>query len=217
MGDRELREEVCAIGRRVSDGGFVAAWDGNISARLPNGSFLCTPTMLAKGRLRPDDLCTVDSVGRQLTGPKARTSEILLHLAIYKHRPDVNAVVHTHAPHAVAFAATGTPIPNGVLAEVEYFLGVVPTVPYSTPGTQIFADSVVPYLDRTVALVLANHGVVTFSPTLELACGYTEILDAYCRVLLLSRPLGTPQRLTDSQIGELVALKRKAGYPDPRG
>src|SRR5437879_3512777 len=121
MGDRELREEVCAVGRRVSERGFVAAWDGNISARLADGTFLCTPTMLAKGRLKPDDLCTVNAAGRQLTGPKARTSEILLHLAIYQHRPDVNAVVHTHAPHVVAFAATGTPIPNGVLAEVEYF------------------------------------------------------------------------------------------------
>lgn len=207
---------MCAAGRRVSERGFVAAWDGNISARLSDGSFLCTPTMLAKGRLKPDDLCTVDAAGRQLTGPRARTSEILLHLAIYKHRADVNAVVHTHAPHAVAFAATGTPVPNGVLAEVEYFLGVVPTVPYVTPGTQAFADAVVPHLDRTCALLLANHGVVSFGPTLELACGFTEILDAYCRILLLAKPLGPTTALTEAQIGELLALKQKAGYSDSR-
>src|SRR5436309_3113283 len=156
MGERELREAICDVGRRLHDRGFVAAWDGNISARLPDGTVLCTPTMCSKGRLKSDDLCVVNDAGESVRGPRGRTSEILLHLAIYRHRPDVHAVVHTHAPHAVAFAATGTPVPNGVLAEVEYFLGVVPTVPYLTPGTQAFADSVVPYLDRTVALVLAN-------------------------------------------------------------
>src|SRR5262245_22493927 len=146
MGERELRDAVCDIGRRLHERGFVAAWDGNISHRLPDGSFLCTPTMCPKGRLRPDELCTVDADGRQLGGPRARTSEILLHLAIYRHRPDVRAVVHAHPPHATAFAVTGEPVPNGVLPEVEYFLGTVPTVPYQTPGTAKFAESVVPYL-----------------------------------------------------------------------
>ncbi|HEY1381354.1 MAG TPA: class II aldolase/adducin family protein, partial [Gemmataceae bacterium] len=151
MGERELREAVCDVGRRLHDRGFVAAWDGNISARLGDGTFLCTPTMCPKGRLRPEELCVVDAAGGQLCGPRGRTSEILLHLAIYRHRPDVNAVVHSHAPHATAFAVTGEPVPTGVLAEAEYFLGVVPTVPYALPGTQAFADSVVPFLDRTCA------------------------------------------------------------------
>ena len=138
MGERELREEICDIGRRLHERGFVAAWDGNVSHRLPDGTFLCTPTLCSKGRLRPDELCVVDAAGRQLSGPRARTSEILLHLVIYRERPDVNAVVHAHPPHATAFAVSGTPIPSGVLAEVEYFLGVVPTVPYETPGTARF-------------------------------------------------------------------------------
>ncbi len=217
MGERELREAVCDIGRRLHERAFVAAWDGNISHRLPDGSFLCTPTLCPKGRLRPEELCTVDADGRQLSGPRGRTSEILLHLAIYRHRPDVRAVVHAHPPHATAFAITGEPIPNGVLAEVEYFLGVVPTVPYETPGTAKFAESVVPFLDRTNTLILANHGTVSFAETLERAWGYTEILDAFCRILLLARPLGPPRRLTDAQVAELVALKRRAGYDDPRG
>lgn len=204
------------MGRRLHDRGFVAAWDGNISARLPDGTFLCTPTMCSKGRLRCEELCVVDWAGKQLKGPRGRTSEILLHLAIFKHRTDVQAVVHSHAPHATAFAVAGEPLPTGVLAEAEYFLGLVPTVPYTLPGTQAFADSVAPYLDRTCALILANHGIVTFGPTLELAWGYTEILDAYCRILLLSRSLGGPTNLTDAEVAELLALKRKAGYDDPR-
>jgi L-fuculose-phosphate aldolase len=216
MEESELREAICDVGRRLHDRGFVAAWDGNISARLPDGEFLCTPTMCSKGRLKPDELCVVDAAGSLVRGPRPRTSEILLHLSIYRHRPDVNAVVHSHAPHASAFAIAGEPIPTGVLAEAEYFLGVVPTVPYTLPGTQAFADSVAPYLDRTCALILANHGIVTFGPTLELAWGYTEVLDAYCRILLLSRSLGDPMLLNDKQVAELLELKRRAGYADPR-
>src|SRR5207247_1434674 len=116
--------------------------------RLPDGSFLCTPTMCSKGRLRAEELCVVDALGGQLHGPRSRTSEILLHLSIYRHRPDVHAVVHSHAPHATAFAVAGEAVPTGLLAEAEYFLGVVPTVPYMLPGTQAFADAIVPYLDR---------------------------------------------------------------------
>src|SRR3982074_3573528 len=129
MEKRELREAICDFGRRLHDRGFVAAGDGNISARLPDGSFLCTPTMCSKGRLRAEELCVVDAHGGLLHGPRARTSEILLHLAIYHHRPDVCAVVHSPAPPATAFAVAGEPVPTGVLAEAEYFLGVVPTVP----------------------------------------------------------------------------------------
>jgi L-fuculose-phosphate aldolase len=209
MGEQELREAICDVGRRLHERGFVAAWDGNISARLPDGSFLCTPTMCSKGRLVPGELCVVGDAGQQLRGARARTSEILLHLSIYRHRPDVNAVVHSHAPHATAFAISGEPIPAGVLAEAEYFLGPVPTIPYVLPGTKLFADSVVPFLNGACALILANHGAVTFGPTLELAWGYTEVLDAYCRILLLSRAIGPPLILSAAQVAELAELKRR--------
>jgi L-fuculose-phosphate aldolase len=212
VSEQELREAICDVGRRLHDRGFVAAWDGNITARLTDGSFLCTPTMCCKGRLRPEELCVVDGAGNQLQGPRPRTSEILLHLSIYRHRPDVQAIVHSHAPHATAFAVSGKPILGGVLAEAEYFLGRVPTVPYTLPGTQLFADSVRPFLDGTFALILANHGAVTFGPSLELAWGYTEVLDAYCRVLLLAQPLGPPKQLSLAQIAELAELRRRGTY-----
>lgn len=207
MDERELREAICDIGRRLHERGFVAAWDGNISGRLGDDRFLCTPTMCSKGRLVPGELCIVNDTGALIEGPRPRTSEILLHLSIYRHRPDVQAVVHSHAPHATAFAISGEPVPSGILAEAEYFLGKVPTAPYVLPGTQAFADAVVPHLPGTRALLLANHGIVTFGPTLELAWGYTEVLDAYCKILLLGRALGSPHRLTAEEIYQLAKLR----------
>jgi L-fuculose-phosphate aldolase len=135
---------------------------------------------------------------------------------IYRERPDVHAVVHAHPPHATAFAVTGTPIPSGILAEVEVFLGVVPTVNYLLPGTATFAESVVPHLDRTNTLLLANHGTVALGPNLDRAWGQTEILDAYCKILLLARTLGPVATFTSAQIQELLALKRRIGLDDPR-
>ena len=204
------------MGRRLSERGYATSYEGNLSARLPDGTVLCTPTMRAKALLTPADLCTVGLDGRQLSGPRPRTSEILMHLAIYRHRADVAAVVHAHPPHATAFAVAGEPVPNGVLAEVEVYLGVVPTVGYETPGTQKFADLVVPHLDRTNTLLLANHGSVSFATTLEQALAFTEILDAYCRVLLLARSLGGAKTLTQGQVTELLDLKRRMGFADPR-
>lgn len=216
MTERELREELCAVGRRLSQRGYVTSYEGNLSARLTDGSILCTPTMRCKSLLTPADLCTVGPDGGQLCGPRPRTSEILMHLAIYRHRPDVQAVVHSHPPHATAFALTGEPIPNGVLAEVEVYLGVVPTVPYETPGTQKFADAVAGHLDRTNTLLLANHGSVSFASTSEQALAFTEVLDAYCRVLLLARPLGAVRKMSDVQVAELLQLKKRLGFADPR-
>jgi len=139
-----------------------------------------------------------------------------MHLAIYRERPDVHAVVHSHPPHATAFAVAGEPIPNGVLAEMEVYLGVVPTVPYETPGTEKFAALVARHVDRTNTLLLANHGAVSFSATAEKALAFTEVLDAYCRVLLLARPLGSVRKMSDAQVAELLQLKKRLGFPDPR-
>jgi L-fuculose-phosphate aldolase len=216
MDEAALRQAICDIGRRLYDRRLVAAWDGNISARLSDGRIVCSPTMICKGLLQPGELCVVDPSGQQISGPHPRTSELSLHLVIYRERSDVHAVVHAHPPHATAFAVTGTPIPNGILAEVEVFLGVVPTVNYLLPGTTAFAESVAPYLDRTNTLLLANHGTVAFGPNLDRAWGQTEILDAYCKILVLARNLGPATHFTSTQMQELFALKRRIGLDDPR-
>jgi L-fuculose-phosphate aldolase len=216
MTEFQLKEYICEIGRRVYAKGFAAANDGNISVRLNEREVLCTPTMVSKGFLKPADLCKVDYEGKQLAGERKRSSEILLHLAVYKHNPAVKAVVHCHPPHATAFAVAGEPIPKCVLPEVEVFLGEVPIAIYETPGTQKFADTIIPFVKKCNTIILANHGTVTFGPDLEKAYWNSEIIDAYCRILILARQLGRVNYFTDQQTRELLDLKKRLGYDDPR-
>jgi L-fuculose-phosphate aldolase len=212
----QLKEQMCEVGRRVYQKGFAAANDGNISYRLNDREILCTPTMISKGFIKPADLCKVDYEGKQLAGTRKRSSEILLHLAIYKNRPDVKAVVHCHPPHATAFAVAQQPVPQCILPEVEVFLGEVPTAIYETPGTQKFADTIVPHLKSSNTIILANHGTVTFGPDLEKAYWNSEIIDAYCRILILAKQLGSVNYFSQQQTKELLDLKKRLGYDDVR-
>lgn len=216
INDRGLKEEICEIGRRIYDKGFAAANDGNISIRVGENEVLCSPTMICKGFMKPEDICAVDLNGDQIAGTRKRTSEVLLHLAIMKHRPDVKAVVHCHPPHATAFAVAGEPVPQCILPEVEVFMGEVPIAPYETPGDQRFAETVVPFLKSTNTIILKNHGTVSFGKTLEEAYWKTEILDAYCRILLLARQIGDPMYLSEQKSRELLDLKKRLGFDDPR-
>lgn len=214
--DRTLKELICEIGRRVYHRGFAAANDGNISIRVGENEVLCSPTMICKGFMKPEDICAVDLEGNQIAGTRKRTSEILLHLEIMKHRPDVKAVVHCHPPHATAFAVAHEAIPQCVLPEVEVFMGEIPLAPYETPGTQQFAETVVPFLNGTNTVILTNHGTVSFDKDLESAYWKTEILDAYCRILLLAKQLGPINYFTEGQTRELLDLKQRLGFDDPR-
>ncbi len=214
--DRKLKEEICEIGRRVYNKGFAAANDGNISIRVGENEVLCSPTMICKGFMTPDDICAVDLDGNQIAGKRKRTSEVLLHLTIMKQRPDVKAVVHCHPPHATAFAVAGEPIPQCILPEVEVFMGEIPIAPYETPGGQSFADTVLPFLTATNTIILKNHGTVSFGKNLEEAYWKTEILDAYCRILLLAKQLGPVEYLSEKHSRELLDLKKRLGFDDPR-
>jgi L-fuculose-phosphate aldolase len=212
----KIKEQICEIGRRVYAKGFAAANDGNISFRLNDKEVMCSPTMVSKGFMKPDDICKVDMEGKQIAGTRKRSSEILLHLSVYKHRPDVKAVVHCHPPHATAFAVAGVPIPQCVLPEVEVFLGDVPTAVYETPGTQKFADTIVPHLKASNTIILANHGTVTFGPDLEKAYWNSEIIDAYCKILILAKQIGNVNYFNEKQTKELLDLKKRLGYDDLR-
>lgn len=212
----KIKQDICEIGRRLYAKGFAAANDGNITVRISDNEVLCTPTMHSKGFLKPDDISLVDMTGKQLSGNKKRSSEALLHLEIYKRRPDIKSVVHCHPPHATAFAVAREPIPQCVLPEVEVFLGDVPITKYETPGGQAFADTIVPFVDKCNVIILANHGTVSFGEDVEKAYWWTEILDAYCRILMLSRQLGKVNYLDNQQSRELLELKDKWGFADPR-
>src|SRR5215813_11637775 len=216
MNVHQIKLQICDIGRRIYNKGFAAGNDGNISYRLGENEVLCTPTMVCKGFLKPDDLCTCDMEGKQLSGRRKRTSEVLLHLAIMKERPDVKSVVHCHPPHATAFAVAREPIPQCVLPEVEVFLGDVPITKYETPGGQVFADTILPFVKKSNVIILANHGTVSFGESVERAYWWTEVLDAYCRILMLAKGLGRVNYFTEPEAAALLELKGKWGMSDPR-
>lgn len=212
----KIKEEMCEIGRRLYAKGFAAANDGNITYRLSENEVLCTPTMICKGFMKPDDICTVDMEGKQLSGRRKRTSEVLLHLAIMKARPEIKSCVHCHPPHATAFAIAREPIPQCVLPEVEVFLGETPITVYETPGGDAFANTVLPFVHKTNVIILANHGTISYGESVERAYWWTEILDAYCRMLMLAKDLGKVTYLNQQKSQELIDLKTKWGWSDPR-
>lgn len=212
----KIKQDMCEIGRRIYARQFAAANDGNITVRISDNEVLCTPTLQCKGFLKPDDIALIDMEGKQLAGRKKRSSEALLHLEIYRQREDVKSVVHCHPPHATAFAIAREPIPQCVLPEVEVFLGDVPITKYETPGGQDFADTIIPFVKRTNILILANHGTVSYGETVEQAYWWTEILDSYCRMLMLAKQLGNVSYLSGQKSQELLDLKDQWGYKDPR-
>lgn len=217
MDERQLREQICEMGRRMYARGYVAANDGNMSCRLGDGRFLCTPTMVSKGFMSADDICVVDDGGRQLQGRLPRTSEILLHLEIYRELPEVGAVCHAHPPHATAFAVAGVEPPAAVLPEVELFLGEIPLADYETPGSPDFARTILPHLrNKANTILLANHGAVSCDATIERAYWHLETLDSYCQVLLLARQLGQVRQLDVTRLAQLLDLKAALGIADRR-
>src|SRR5687768_6781122 len=202
----KLKQDICEIGRRIYAKGFAAANDGNITVRIGENEVLCTPTMHCKGFLKPEDISTVDMTGKQIAGTKKRSSEALLHLEIYKQRADVKSVVHCHPPHATAFAVAREPIPQCVLPEVEVFLGEVPITKYETPGGKDFAQTILPFVHKSSVIILANHGTVSYGEDVERAYWWTEILDAYCRILMLAKSLGRVEYLDEQKSRELLDL-----------
>jgi L-fuculose-phosphate aldolase len=169
-----------------------------------------------QGILKPEDICTVDMTGKQIAGNKKRSSEALLHLEIYKARADVKSVVHCHPPHATAFAVAREPIPQCILPEVEVFWATC-----RSPSTKRRAAKRSPKRScrlsaKTNIMLLANHGTVSYGETVERAYWWTEILDAYCRILMLARQLGRVSYFTEDKERELLALKQEWGWQDPR-
>src|SRR5439155_24152108 len=146
---------------------------------------------ISKGNLKPDDICTVDGEGKQISGKRKRTSEFLMHAAIYKARSDVNAVIHSHPPHATAFAVAGVDLPTCIHPEAEVFLGPVKTAKYVTPGDTRLGESIKPFIKDSNTILLGNHGVVCYGPDLEDAYYKLEIVDAYALILLLTKSLGS--------------------------
>jgi L-fuculose-phosphate aldolase len=210
--------EIVLCCRRLWQGGLIAGQDGNVSVRYAPGRLLVTPRGLLKSELTPQDIVEVDLEGRHLGGSRMATTELDLHLRVYRRRPDCGAVVHAHPPMATAFAVVGEGIPGNVLPEVAVLMGEVPLVPYATTGTPALGDAVEPFLEGHDAVLLANHGAVAWGANLTTARIRMESLEHAARILAAARCLGPITRLTPEQMTDLERLRGKPrhGQNDPR-
>ncbi len=209
MSDMCFRSEIVRIGRLLHDKGFIAATDGNISVRLNEFSVLATPTRMSKGMLTEDDLVVVDIRGRKLSGTREVSSEIAMHLMIYRSRPDVAAVVHAHPPTATAFAASGRALDEALVSEIVISLGSVPLAEYATPGTRELCDSIEPHIENHDAVLMANHGVVTCGDDLMTAYMNMETVEHYAKISLIAQQLGTQHPLSEERVRALRELQYK--------
>lgn len=211
------RAEIIRVGRKLWERQYVDGNGGNISCRLGTKYVLCTPTMMSKRDLEPADICLADMDGNIVAGDRLRTSELLLHLEIYRANPRARAVVHCHPPYATAFSLTGTTPPVGLISEYEIFIGPAALAHYETPGTHAFAETVLPFVQNHNTILLANHGVVCWSDTVTHAEWLTEILESYCKTCVIAKQIGKPLvHIPEEKIQEILVLKRKLGFPDAR-
>lgn len=207
--ERKYREEIVRYGRMLHERGFVAAMDGNLSVRLTGGRVLVTPTCLSKGAMRPADMVIVDMQGHRVSGHRNVTSEIGMHLLIYGTRPDVQAIVHAHPPTATGFAAAGIPLTEPLVCEVVMGLGCIPLARYGTPGTSELAQTLEPYVPNYDAILMSNHGVVSYGDTLEHAYMKMETVEHFAQIALVTHLLGRQQPLKQVEIEKLLLARTK--------
>ena len=209
-----LRKDICEVGRRVYQRGFVAANDGNISIRLEAARVLCTPTGVSKGYLNEDMLAICDMDGEQVAGSMKISSEIRMHLEIYKMRADVSAVVHAHPPTATGFAVAGIELTKCVLPEVIVSLGGIPLADYGTPGGPDIVEPMKPLLRDYDAVLMANHGVVTLGSHVMDAHFKMETVEHFAKIALVAQQLGAVHTLADKDVDDLIALRDRFGIGD---
>ena len=211
MSPYEIKKEICEIGRRIYMNGFVAANDGNISVKVSENEYYCTPTGVSKGFMTPDMIIKIDADGNKLEGKLNPSSEIKMHMRVYRERPDVNAVVHAHPPTATGFAIAHIPLDSYTMPEAVLTIGFVPIAPYGTPSTQEIPDAIAPFLQEHDAIMLANHGAVTVGVDLMNAYFRMETLEFFAKITLTARLLGGEHELTEEQQKTLIAMRPQFG------
>lgn len=210
-----IKQDLCEVGRRIWLRQFVASNDGNFSYRIGENEVLTTPTGMSKGFLTPDMICKVDMQGNKLDGSYKPSSEILVHLEMYRQRPDVKAVVHAHPPTATGYATAGVPLQECVLPEVIVSLGGVPLCPYALPGSMELPESMKEYVSRYDAFLLANHGAVTVGADIYAAYYKMETLEHFARIMLTAHLLGGVRPLPEQRVQELYQLRERFGMKWP--
>jgi L-fuculose-phosphate aldolase len=213
--EQQHREEIVCVGRMMYDRGWIAASDGNLSVRLDAGHILASPTGVSKGSMHPDDLIICDPEGNKLSGERERTTEMLMHVAVYKDRPDIHAVVHAHPPTATGFAVAGKALNRGILPELIVKFGSVPLAEYGLPGTPALVEGMLPFIPKYNAILLANHGAVAYAEDLMHAFAGMETVEHLARITLVAEMLGGPKLLPRTEIAKLFAARARYGVRVP--
>jgi L-fuculose-phosphate aldolase len=211
----QVRADIVEAGRRLYARSYVASNDGNISARLDDTRLITTPKSVSKGFMTPDMMVIVDYEGKKLSGDRDASSELPMHLEIYRNRPDVNAVVHAHPPLATGFAVAGIPLTRAVLAEVVTTLGSIPIAEYGTPSTRELPDAVRKYIKAHDGMLLANHGAVTCGTTVMSAYYKMETIEHFAKISLVARLLGRENLLSREEVDRLQGLRGMYGIASP--
>lgn len=209
--EKEHRQNIVEVGRMVYAKGWVASNDGNISIRLDQNRILATPTGISKGMMQPDDLIICDLNGDKIEGRRERTSEIAMHTAVYRLRPDVKAVVHSHPPVSTGFAVAGKALNLAILPEVVIGLGCVPLAEYGLPGTPALTEGLLPYIPKYDALLMANHGAVCYGEDVFKAFFKMETLEHVARITLVAEMLGGPKVLPRAEVDKLIDARARYG------
>src|ERR1700693_5828710 len=191
--------------------GYVSSTDGNISLRLDSRRILTSPTSLNKGMMTGEDMVITDLDGRKLSGGRNPSSELAMHLLIYRLRPEINAVCHAHPPVATGYAAAGIPLNKALLCELVMALGWVPVARYGTPGTPELTAAIEPLVRGHDAILMANHGVVTYGPDLLTAFFRMETTEHFARVALVTELLGKQVLLSGCDVEKLFAARARYG------
>src|SRR5947209_3955759 len=215
MDEQTARREIVRVGRLMYERSYVVSSDGNVSVRLDDGRIVATPTQTCKGRMTEEMLAVTDLEGKALDDRRV-SSELAMHLLIYREREDVHAVCHARPPHGSAFAVAGLAIGQPILSEVILTLGCVPLAEYGTPSTDELTDAMRPLVKNHNALLMANHGAVAYGADVWQAFDRLETLEHTARIAILSRALGGPRDLPPDAIEKLINVREAAGYLDER-
>jgi len=209
--EEEHRRDICAVGQWIHSRSYVASTDGNISLRLDPRRILTSPTGISKGMMTPEDMVITDLNGVKLSGRRNPSSELAMHLLIYRRRPDINAVCHAHPPTATGYASAGIPLNKAILAELVLSLGCIPVAGYGTPGTTELTDAIEPLVQSYDAILMANHGVVTYGQDLLTAFFRMETTEHFAHVALVTELLGKQVLLSGGDVEKLLAARARYG------
>ena len=213
--EEQIRADIVEAGRRLYSRAYVASNDGNISARLDDRRLITTPKGVSKGFMTPDMMVIVDLEGNRVGGEREPSTELPMHLEVYRNRPDAGAVVHAHPPVATGFAVAGIPLTRAVLAEVITTLGSIPIAAYGTPSTSELPEAVRKYIKAHDGMLLANHGAVTCGKDVMAAYYKMETIEHFANISLVARMLGREHLISREEVGRLQGLRGFYGIPAP--